>query len=57
VVGVQFHPEVDAPLLAGWWAVSAPPPYPRADAVAGAVRNAANARRLLEAFCQVAARR
>jgi GMP synthase (glutamine-hydrolysing) len=57
VVGVQFHPEVDAPLLAGWWAVSAPPAYPRADAVAGAVRNAANARRLLEAFCQVAARR
>jgi GMP synthase (glutamine-hydrolysing) len=57
VVGVQFHPEVDAPLLAGWWAVSAPPAYPRADAVAGAVRNAANARRLLEAFCRVAARR
>ena len=57
VVGVQFHPEVDAPLLAGWWAGGAPPTYPEADAVAGAVRNAANARRLLEAFCRVAARR
>jgi GMP synthase (glutamine-hydrolysing) len=57
VVGVQFHPEVDGPLLAGWWAVSRPPAYPEADAVAGAARNAANARRLLEAFCQVAAAR
>ena len=57
VVGVQFHPEVDGPLLAAWWAVSRPPAYPEADAVAGAARNAANARRLLEAFCQVAAHR
>jgi GMP synthase (glutamine-hydrolysing) len=55
VVGVQFHPEVDGPLLAAWWAVSRPPAYPETDAVAGAARNAANARRLLEAFCQVAA--
>ena len=57
VVGVQFHPEVDGPLLAAWWASGAPPAYPEADAVAGAARNAANARRLLEAFCQVAAGR
>jgi GMP synthase (glutamine-hydrolysing) len=57
VVGVQFHPEVDGPLLAAWWATGAPPTYPEADAVAGAARNAANARRLLEAFCRVAARR
>ncbi len=55
VVGVQFHPEVDGPLLAAWWAIGAPPAYPEADAVAGAARNAANALRLLEAFCQVAA--
>jgi GMP synthase (glutamine-hydrolysing) len=55
VVAVQFHPEVDGPLLAGWWAGSTPPPaYPEADAVAGADRNAANARRLLEAFCRAA---
>jgi GMP synthase (glutamine-hydrolysing) len=56
VVAVQFHPEVDGPLLAGWWAESSPPPaYPIAEAMAGVARNAANATRLLEAFCQVAA--
>jgi GMP synthase (glutamine-hydrolysing) len=56
VVGVQFHPEVDGPMLAGWWAGTTPAPaYPIAEAVAGADRNAANARRLLDAFCQVAA--
>jgi GMP synthase (glutamine-hydrolysing) len=53
VVAVQFHPEVDGPLLAGWWAGSTPPPaYPIAEALAGAARNAANATRLLEAFCR-----
>jgi GMP synthase (glutamine-hydrolysing) len=53
VVAVQFHPEVDGPLLAGWWAGSAPPPaYPIAEALAGVARNAANATRLLEAFCR-----
>ena len=56
VVAVQFHPEVDGPLLAGWWATSNPPPsYPIEEAVAGASRNAANATRLLEAFCRAAA--
>ena len=56
VVAVQFHPEVDGPLLAGWWATSTPPPnYPIDEAVAGASRNAANATRLLEAFCRAAA--
>ena len=56
VVAVQFHPEVDGPLLTGWWASSTPPPnYPIAEAVAGAARNRANATRLLEAFCRVAA--
>jgi GMP synthase (glutamine-hydrolysing) len=57
VVGVQFHPEVDGPLLAAWWALSAPPAYAEADALAGADRNTPNSRRLLEAFCQVAAGR
>jgi GMP synthase (glutamine-hydrolysing) len=53
VVAVQFHPEVDGPLLAGWWSTSTPPPnYPEEEAVAGANRNAANATRLLEAFCR-----
>ena len=53
VVAVQFHPEVDGPLLAGWWAGSTPPPaYPIAEALAGVARNAANATRLLEAFCR-----
>jgi GMP synthase (glutamine-hydrolysing) len=52
VVAVQFHPEVDGPMLAGWWEGTTPPPaYPIAEAVAGAARNAANGRRLLAAFC------
>ena len=56
VVAVQFHPEVDGPLLAGWWAGTTPPPnYPIGEVMAGASRNAANATRLLEAFCRVAA--
>ena len=55
VAAVQFHPEVDGPLLAGWWAGSTPPPsYPIAEALAGVARNTANATRLLEAFCRVA---
>ena len=55
VVAVQFHPEVDGPLLRGWWAETVPPPnYPIEEAVAGADRNRANATRLLEAFCRVA---
>jgi GMP synthase (glutamine-hydrolysing) len=58
VVAVQFHPEVDGSLLAAWWAGTTPPPaYPVAEALAGAARNTANARRLLEAFCLVAAGR
>jgi GMP synthase (glutamine-hydrolysing) len=56
VVAVQFHPEVDGPMLTDWWAETTPPPdYPIEEAVAGADRNAANANRLLEAFCRVAA--
>src|SRR4029453_2200164 len=56
VVAVQFHPEVDGPLLAGWGAGATPAPtYPVGEVMAGAPRNAANATRLLEAFCRVAA--
>jgi GMP synthase (glutamine-hydrolysing) len=56
VVAVQFHPEVDGPMLTDWWAGTTPPPgYPIEEAVAGAERNAANANRLLEAFCRAAA--
>ena len=56
VVAVQFHPEVDGPLLAGWWSGTTPPPaYPLAEAMAGAARNAANATRLLAAFCRTVA--
>jgi GMP synthase (glutamine-hydrolysing) len=56
VVAVQFHPEVDGPLLAGWWAGTTPAPsYPIDEVIAGASRNAANATRLLEAFCRVTA--
>jgi GMP synthase (glutamine-hydrolysing) len=56
VVAVQFHPEVDGPLLAGWWAGTTPAPnYPIDEVMAGASRNAANASRLLEAFCRVTA--
>ena len=55
VIAVQFHPEVDGPLLAGWWSGATPPPaYPLPEAMAGAARNAANATRLLEAFCRAA---
>ena len=36
VVAVQFHPEVDGPLLAGWWATSTlPPNYPIGEAGRG----------------------
>jgi GMP synthase (glutamine-hydrolysing) len=56
VVAIQFHPEVDGPLLAGWWAGTTPAPsYPIDEVIAGASRNAANATRLLEAFCRVTA--
>ena len=55
VVAVQFHPEVDGPLLRGWWSGTTPPPnYPITEAVAGADRNRANAARLLKAFCRTA---
>ena len=55
VVAVQFHPEVDGPLLRGWWTGTDPPPnYPIEEAVGGADRNRANAARLLEAFCRTA---
>jgi GMP synthase (glutamine-hydrolysing) len=58
VVGVQFHPEVDAATLAGWYAKApTPPPYPQAEALAGAARWTPPARRLLAAFCRRLPRR
>jgi GMP synthase (glutamine-hydrolysing) len=52
VVGVQFHPEVDAPTVATWYATAAtPPPYPRTEALAGLAGATPPARRLLGAFC------
>lgn len=56
VVGVQFHPEVDAALVASWHDhASTPPPLPKATVVAAAERNAPQARRMLDAFCRLAA--
>jgi GMP synthase (glutamine-hydrolysing) len=52
VVGVQFHPEVDAATLTGWYAKApTPPSYPRAEALAGVASWTPPARRLLDAFC------
>ncbi len=56
VLGVQFHPEVDAALVASWHDhASTPPPLPRQAVVSAARRNAPRARRLLDAFCRLAA--
>jgi GMP synthase (glutamine-hydrolysing) len=56
VVGVQFHPEVDAARVAAWHA-RAREPLPRTahEVVDGAVRYAPRARRVLDAFCRVVA--
>ena len=57
VVGVQFHPEVDAGMLARWHAhARKPPPRSEREIVEGALRHAAAARRVLDAFCEVVAR-
>jgi len=56
VVGVQFHPEVDAELVALWHdEASTPRPLPREVMVDAARRNAPAAQRMLEAFCELAA--
>jgi len=56
VVGVQFHPEVDAGTIAGWYALDkeggASAAYPEADAIGGAATRADRARRVLDAFCR-----
>jgi len=53
VVGLQFHPEVDAALVAQWHASSREPPScSEREAVDGAARHAPAARRVLDAFCQ-----
>ena len=54
VVGVQFHPEVDAAMVAEWYDHMPAPPRSRDEVVAGARRNAPLARRLLDAFCRLA---
>jgi GMP synthase-like glutamine amidotransferase len=57
VIGVQFHPEVDAALVASWHdQTSPPPPIPKRLVVSAARRNAPRARLLLDAFCRLAAR-
>ncbi|HZD03119.1 MAG TPA: type 1 glutamine amidotransferase [Actinomycetes bacterium] len=57
VVGLQFHPEVDATLAAQWHAhARAPLPCTEREVTDGAARHASKARRVLDAFCQVVAR-
>jgi len=55
VVGLQFHPEADAALLASWYAgqadAAAEAGYPLAAAVAGADYQQPKMERLLGAFC------
>ena len=56
VVGIQFHPEVDAATVGSWYdETDPPPPLPRSQVVDEATRFAPRARRLLDAFCRVAA--
>jgi GMP synthase-like glutamine amidotransferase len=59
VVGVQFHPEADARLVASWYdgqaAAAAEAGYPLTAAVAGAERQQPAMQRLLAAFCRTAA--
>jgi GMP synthase-like glutamine amidotransferase len=56
VLGVQFHPEVDAARVAFWHDhASTPPPLPRETVVRGADRNAPRVRRMLDAFCRLVA--
>jgi len=56
VLGLQFHPEVDAALVAAWYdQTSPPPPLPKQTVVSDARRNAPRARRVLDAFCRLAA--
>ena len=56
VVGVQFHPEVDAELVGLWHdEAGTPRPLPRKVMVDAALLNAPRALRMLEAFCGLAA--
>ena len=56
VVALQFHPEVDAGVLAAWYAqAEAPPPVPEPVMQAGLADHGAAARRVLDAFCGVVA--
>jgi GMP synthase (glutamine-hydrolysing) len=56
VVGLQFHPEVDAALVAQWHAhFREPLPCTEREVVDGAVRHASKVRRVLDAFCRAVA--
>jgi GMP synthase (glutamine-hydrolysing) len=59
VVGLQFHPEADAALVARWYegqaAAAAEAGYPLAAATSGANRRQPAMNRLLTAFCRSAA--
>ena len=58
VVGVQWHPEVDAAVLAAWFAAAAPPPpYSAGAARAGLAAGRGAAVGLLDAFCRAVAGR
>ena len=54
VLGLQFHPEVDAATVASWYdRASTPPPLPREAVISDARRYAPRARRVLDAFCHL----
>jgi GMP synthase-like glutamine amidotransferase len=58
VLGVQFHPEVDAAMVASWYdQASTPRPLPRETVISDAQRYAPRARRVLDAFCRLVASR
>lgn len=57
VLGLQFHPEVDAAIVASWYDhADEPPPLPKHTVVTAAERNAPRTRRVLDAFCRQAGR-
>jgi GMP synthase (glutamine-hydrolysing) len=57
VVAIQFHPEVDAGLLAAWYADTQAPPVPEPVMRAGLADHGPAARRVLDGFCRLVAAR
>jgi GMP synthase (glutamine-hydrolysing) len=56
LLGVQFHPEVDAAMVGSWYdQTDPPPPLPKQQVVDDARRHAPRARRMLDAYCRLAA--